>query len=154
GETIRNFVYTDVFDNIAREINLSLLSVMPNSDFRDLLTERYGNAYELREVQERWVVNIMREILDMAHGRWLWSEAARERWRLREAEAVTPALRLRRQAKKLACYPFANRAGLRLLSNLERTSSRLFRTTDEYIRLFKQVRPSLVFNGSHVHSRV
>ena len=31
----------------------------------------------------------LREILDMSHGRWLWS-GARERWRLRDAETDTP----------------------------------------------------------------
>src|SRR5205085_6898995 len=45
-------------------------------------------------------------------------------------------------------------AGLGLLSRTERASSRWFNTNDEYVRLFSEAKPSLVFNGSHVHSRV
>jgi hypothetical protein len=54
--------------------------------------------------------------------------------------------------KKLTSYPFANRYGLELLSSLERRSSRRFRSTDYYTRLFKEMKPSLVFNCSHVHA--
>jgi hypothetical protein len=88
----------------------------------------------------------------MAHGRWLWSEAAKERWRLRDFEATTPSLKLKRIAKKLACYPFANRIGLAVLAEAGRLSSRLLRSSEEYVDLFKNLRPALVFNGSHVHS--
>jgi hypothetical protein len=43
---------------------------------------------------------------------------------------------------------------LALLSKLEQASSRWFSTTDQYVRLLKQIEPSLVFNGSHVHSTI
>jgi hypothetical protein len=155
GEVIRNFVYTGAIDEMAQEADVSLLSVAPGADFAELLRGPGRQVFPLRGFREKWVVNIEREILEMAHGRWLWSEAARERWRLRDAESRVSAVgRLKRLGKKLACYPFANRAGLRLLSKVERASSRWLRTTDEYLRLFREVRPSLVFNGSHVHSSV
>jgi len=154
GEAIRNFVYTGALDEVAREAEVTLLSVMPNSELEDLVRARYRNVFQLLDIQEKWVVRSIREVLDMAHGRWLWSKAAQERWRLRDDEANTSSLRLKRWAKKLACYPFANRAGLDLLSKMERTSSRRFRTTERYVRLFRKLKPALVFNGSHVHSRV
>ncbi|HET9530561.1 MAG TPA: hypothetical protein VFQ92_09435 [Blastocatellia bacterium] len=154
GEAIRNFVYTGALDELARKAKVSLVSVIPAPDFDDLLRSRYQNVYPLRQVRESWIVRVQREILDMAHGRWLWSEAAQERWRLRELEANTSSRRIKRLTKKLACYPFANRAGLELLSKMERASSRWLRTTDEYIRLFEEIKPSLVFNGSHVHSQI
>jgi hypothetical protein len=154
GEAIRNFVYTGALDEVARKAKVSLVSVIPAPDFDDLLRSRYQNVYLLRQVRESWIVKVQREILDMAHGRWLWSEAAQERWRLRELEADSSSRRIKRLTKKLACYPFANRAGLELLSKMERASSRWLRTTDEYIRLFEEIKPSLVFNGSHVHSQI
>ena len=48
---------------------------------------------ELHSTDERWIVRIHRELLDMAHGRWLWSEAAQERWRLRDREALRQVAR-------------------------------------------------------------
>ena len=154
GEVLRNFVYTGAFDEVAKMAELSLLSVTPNRDLEEMLKHRYGNVFQLPDVPEKWLVNMQREILDMAHGRWLWSEASRERWRLRSVEAETIGSRIKLRAKRAACRPFANRKGLRLLSKIERASSRRLSTTNEYIELFRKLQPSLVFNGSHVHSRV
>lgn len=152
GETIRNFVYSGALDEVARKAELSLLSVIPGEEVELRLRDCSENVYALEAFGERYAVNAIRELLDLAHGRWLWSEAAQERWRLRDAEATTVALKGRRFLKKLACYPFANRTGLRALSSCERFFSRKWRTTDSYIELFKKIKPSLVFNGSHVHS--
>ena len=154
GEAIRNFVYSGTLDEVARDADVTLLSVMPSRDVQDLLCAQFRQVFPLREIEERRIVLSLREMLDMAHGRWLWSKAAQERWRLRDLEATTSRLRLKRWTKKFACYPFASRAGLSVLSRIERGSSRGLRTTDEYVRLFRDLKPSLVFNGSHVHSRV
>ncbi len=153
GEVIRNFVYSGTFDEIAERANLTLFSVSTNSDVDERLREKYGDIYPLKEYSERWAVRIQREILDVSHNRWLWSRAAKERSRLRDAEAVTLAQKSKRAAKKFISYPFANRTGLRLLEKTESASSRWLSTTKEYERLFLQLRPAVVFNGSHVHSR-
>lgn len=154
GEAIRNFVYSGSLNEVARKVDLTLLSVMPDEAFADVLRSCSDSVIPLHEIPERHFVGSLRELLDMAHGRWLWSEAARERWRLRDAEASEPAARLKRSLMKTCCYPFANPRGLRVLSWIERRTSRAFCTSDEYIRLFQKLKPALVFNGSHVHSRV
>lgn len=154
GEAIRNFIYTGALEEVARQVEVSALSVLPGNDFEDLLRSCSDNLYLLQGIQERRLVGSIRELLDLAHGRWLWSEAAQERWRLRNVEANTTRLRVRRLLKTLACYPFANRTGLRVLSMGERAASRWLQTTDSYTRLFRQLEPSIVFNASHVHSNV
>lgn len=154
GEAIRNFVYTGALDEVALEAEVTVLSVIPNQETEELLRHRYHQFFDLKDYPEKWIVTIQRELLDMAHGRRLWSEAARERWRLRDAEATSAQLKLKRWGKKLAAYPFANRLGLKMLSSVERTSSRVFRTTEEYVRLFQRLKPTLVFNGSTLHSKV
>ena len=154
GEAIRNFVYTGALDEVARDADVTLLSVIPSREVNDLLCARYQRVFPLREIEERRIVGSIRELLNTAHGRWLWSKAAQERWRLRDLEANTSGLRLKRWAKRTACYPFNSSASLNLLSSIERISSRLLRTTDEYVRLFRELQPSLVFNSSHVHSLV
>ena len=153
GEVIRNFVYSGALDEVAKRANLTLFSVSTNSDVDASLQERYGAPYPLDAYEERWAVRIQREILDVSHNRWLWSRAAQERSRLRDLEAVTLAQKSKRAAKKFISSTFANRAGLRFLERVERASSRWLRTTTDYERLFKSLRPSLVFNGSHIHSR-
>jgi hypothetical protein len=154
GEAIRNFVYTGALDEVAREATVTLLTVIPNQDLEQELKARYDEVAPLREIHEKWLVRFQRDFLDMTHGRWLWSQAAQYRWRLRQVEATTPLQRLKLLSKKLACYPFANRAGLTLLAKVERTSSRWFRTTNEYVRLYQEIKPDLVFNASHVHSQI
>lgn len=40
------------------------------------------------------------------------------------------------------------------MSKIERASRRALKPTGEYLDLYKKLQPALVFNGSHVHSRV
>lgn len=153
GEVIRNFVYSGAFDAIAADAELSLLTIEANPEIDGTLRERYGAIFPLTEHRERWVVRFQREILDLAHNRWIWSRAAQERHRLRDAEAVTIPEKSKRLVKKMLAFPFANRTGLDLLGRSERISSRLLRPGRQYEELFETLEPTLVFNGSHVHSR-
>jgi hypothetical protein len=153
GEVVRNFVYTGCFEKIAEESRLSLMSVALGSDVDALLHDISDWTYDLEEIDERWFVRFQREILDVAHGRWLWSAAARERWRIRDSEAKTIRQKAIRLAKKIIGIPFANQVGLDILSRTERMSSYLLRSTRQYIDLYTKIKPSLVFNGSHIHSR-
>jgi hypothetical protein len=154
GEVVRNFVHSGTLDFIAEKAEVSLVSVDLDDSINQELTEKFGEIHPLIEYQERWLVRFEREILDAAHNRWLWSPAAQSRARLRDLEAVSVKQKFVHNAKKIISRPLANRAGLRALSKLERLSSRALKTTDEYINLWSKMRPSLVFNGSHVHSRV
>lgn len=153
GEAIRNFVYTGTLDRLKKEADIHLLTVDPGPEFKELLTRKCDRLHSLSEFRDRWIVRIQRELLETAHNRWLWSRAAKERSRLRDQEALTLRDKVIRRIKKIICFPIANRFGLNVLSKLERWSSRIFRTTDEYIKLYKEIKPTLVFNSSHVHSR-
>jgi hypothetical protein len=152
GETFRNFVYTGALDLLGEEADLTVLSVFPTPEFERMLKERFDRALPLESAQDRWTVRFLREVLDMAHGRWLWSGAARERWRLRDEEATDLKKWLKREGKKLACYPFASPWGLQRLSAIERECSRRLSVTDRYLDLYRTLKPKLVFNASHVHS--
>jgi hypothetical protein len=151
GEAIRNFVYSGALDQVREEADLTVLSVIPSDSIGDLLHSRFPRVIPLTSIREHRLVYWLREILDMAHGRWLWSAVARERWRYRDVEATTPRARLKRLIKKAICYPFASRPGVELLSRLERAASSGFHSSDHYLELFRRLKPTLVFNGSHVH---
>jgi hypothetical protein len=90
GEALRNFVYTGALEEVAAQADLTVLSVIPSDSIRTLLCSRYASVMPLdASFKERYVIGCLREILDMAHGRWLWSGAARQRWLLRDFEAAT-----------------------------------------------------------------
>ena len=152
GEVIRNFAHSGALDLLKASADVSLITVKPKNSAQ-LLSRLSEDIYPLKEINEHRIVRLQREILDMAHGRWLWSRAAQFRWRERDKEARTGAKKAARLTKKALCMPFANRIGLKALSRLERMSSYMLRTTDEYVNLMREVRPDVVFNGSHIHSR-
>lgn len=154
GEAIRNFVYSGALQEVARATETSLLSVVPNEAIWQELQTYCPNLYPLQQVEEAKPVWLLREELDLAHGRWLWSAGAQARWQWREQEAETWRQRGKRLTKKLACYPFVNRPGLAALTKLESQLSQRLRKSDEHVRLLRKLNPALVFNASHVHSRV
>lgn len=151
GEAIRNFVYTGTLEELAEEIDVRVLSVIPSEDFRQSIQDRHGDLLELRERPDPWAVRITREILELAHGRFLWSAAARERWRLRDREANAPVAWVKRRLKKLAALSFASPVGLALLSRLECSLSHGAAPTRFYRELFGDLQPTLLFNGSQSH---
>jgi hypothetical protein len=154
GEAIRNFVQSGAFDRIEANAELTVISVAPDEATTVDLEKRYKRVLELREAPERYPVRLLREVLDLAHGRNLWSAAARERWRLRDAEADTRKKRVKRLGKKILASSFANGPGVDILERSERMISRVLCPDDYYTQLYRELRPSLVFNGSHVHSVV
>jgi hypothetical protein len=154
GEALRNFVYSGTLDRVADRAALTVLTVVPSEELQRDLQARFGAVYPLEPIPESRLVGHLREILEVAHGRWLWSEAAQSRWRVRDFEATTPARRLKRLAKKAASYPFAHRQGLHLLSTIERAASRALKTNHRLMAFLRAVNPTLVFNASHVHSEI
>ncbi len=154
GEAIRNLVYSEALERVAAETSLAVLSVVPGDEIWSLLGKRYERLFPLTPGSDPWIVRAIREELDLAHGRWLWSQGARARWEWREREATTLRQWLKRNVKKLAAYPFVNRPGLELLTAAEGWAGRRLGAIGEYRELLQRLRPALVFNGSHVHSQV
>lgn len=152
GETFRNFVYSGALDHVQQAVGVHALSVLPSPELEQMLRERFTRVTELTTASEPKMVRNTRELLDLAHSRWLWSRGAQDRWQRRELDAPTPAIRRRWRVKKAAATLFASRTGLRWLSALERRMSRRARVEDPYRTLFEAHRPAVVFNASHVHS--
>ncbi len=154
GEAIRNLLYTGALDEIAGGARLSIFSIVPDTSLWEEMQRRFPSIYPLQEITDRWPVRFVREELDLAHGRWLWSHAARVRWEWREQEARSPAQKLKRLGRKMLGLPFANPTGLKALTGLESLASRRLAVSDRYLDILRRERPALVFNASHVHSRV
>ena len=154
GEAIRNFVYSRALDDLLSEREVVLATVAPSDSVMDDLRARYDRVHELPSVTERRPVRQVRSLLDVAHGRHIWSEAAQERWRRRDIEATTMPARARRVGWKALAIPLATDRGIELLSRLERATSRRFPPGTTAADLIDEERPALVFNGSHIHSAI
>ena len=152
GEVIRNFAHSGVLADLRRDADVSLITVQTKGS-SGLLARLSDDVHPLKNIAERRIVRIQRDIIETAHARWLWSRAAQFRWRVRDDEALTPSQKAIRLTKKALSLPFSNRPGLKVLSKVERASSYFLRTTDEYMELLRRMKPDIVFNGSHIHSQ-
>ena len=153
GEAIRTHAYSGALDAVGRQRTLRVVSVLPNDQVRRYLEDRYGDVVPLVHHRERGRARILRELMELAHGRALGSEAARERARRRDMEATTLAALLKRRIKVAAARPFARPTVLARLDSLYERAAAHWRTSDEPFELLASLEPRLVFNGSHVHSR-
>lgn len=154
GEAIRNFVHSGTLGLMQETLPLSVVSVVPGAEAFEELAAAFGRVHPLEPSSPPYLVEFTRDLLDMAHGRYLWSAAAQERWRLRDAEATTGGRKVKRMTMKALARLFASRPGLATLAGLERLLSRVASTPGEWEALYREVRPRLVFNGSHVHSAI
>lgn len=152
GEAIRNVVYSGALARIRQELPVTALSVEPNEHITDLIREQSTRFIALVRRPERWIVGVQRQILDIAHGRYIWSEAAKARWQVRNDEATSLPAKAKLWAQRAAALPFVHQPGLRTLSGLEGLSSQWFRADNHYRDLMRELQPRLVFNASHVHS--
>jgi hypothetical protein len=156
GEAIRNFVYSGALE-FARErgARVTVIAVRPSMPVWEQLEDRFGrdSVHELLLLKACYPVRLLRDILDLCHGRNLWSAASQERWRLRDREAQGGMAKSKRIIKKALARPLATQWGVQFLEHAERVASRMLRTSEHYLDLYREWQPTLVFNGSHVHSQ-
>lgn len=154
GEAIRNFVYAPTMDVLAAHCDVDLLSVVPGEEGWDHLKQRCPAVEELVARDESYPVRLLREVLDVAHGRYLWSQAAQLRWEIRDHEAATLPASLKRSTKKIAAWTLGRPGLIDRFASMERRASRWLNRDNYYTEYLRRRRPDLVFNASHVHSRI
>ena len=135
GECLRNFLYSGALADVRETARVSMLSVIPSGTIEELLAADTDALEELKAVPQDYRVRLTRELLGMAHGRRLWSEAAKARWRFRRVEANTFAKWLRLWGKRLLCYPFTTKAGIKRLHRLESWASARWPHSDQLPRI-------------------
>ncbi|MCB1032812.1 MAG: hypothetical protein KDD47_03140 [Acidobacteria bacterium] len=151
GEAARNFLYSETLDVLSREGRVSVLSVVDDPSFAGRFEEKTERFLPLSEHPTRPLVSRLRTLTENAHDRWLWSEVAKNNWELRDRRAAERGQRGRRLLTKAAARVLGNRPTLRALTRLEQVLHYQLRPTDAFDRLFEEIQPDLVFNGSHIH---
>lgn len=152
GEAVRNFLYSDTLTVLSSQARVTLLSAIHDEKF----IQRFGPLVErvipLPALKERWIVKFLRELIDMAHYRWIWTEKVKNKWELLDFEARTPKQKLRVRLFKAFARLFASRSGLNFLAFWEYRLSVLLNPTPFFKQTFTELKPDLVFNCSHIHA--
>lgn len=154
GEVIRNFAYSGIFIELKKQYELHLIAVFPNKELQVYLQEQCHALHELKAFELSYVHRYLLGLLDLAHNRYLWSEAARVRWNMRDVEARTIPSRLKRLLNKKLARLLANNACLSWMERLLLRISGNEKGVQHYQRLLNEMEPNLLFNGSHSHSTI
>jgi len=153
GETIRNFIYSGTAKLIRDKAKLVIISVIPNNEVKADLMNHCDEFHELKYQKEFYKIGFVREVLDLAHNKFIWTKASQVRFHLRDRDAKTIKQKTKRITKKFLAYLFANQRGLHLLSKLDEKLSSKDESAKYWINLLKTIEPSLVFNTSHIHNK-
>jgi len=153
GEAYRNFLYSGIISKLAGEYELNIITVFPSIILEKRLSSLGNSTVELKNYYFSYLFNFLSEIMDLAHNRYIWSEAAKVRWEMRDVEATGFYRKLTRIVKKslavfisyLNLLPFTE-SFLQKISVYE-GSVRYWR------RYLQEINPALVFNTSHSHAR-
>ena len=106
GEAVRNFLYSDTLPALCQHARVTLLSVLHDEKF----VARFGGMVDrivpLNEHPEHWIVRVLRELILMAHYRWIWTEKVKNKWDLLDMQAKTPWQKFRNRAFKGFAFQF------------------------------------------------
>ena len=151
GEVVRNFLYSDTLARLADEARVTLLSVVVDDELIAPARPYVERIEPLVEHPTPRLAGYLRTLVENVHDRWLWSEVARNNWELRDRRAREAGTLGRRWGVKVLARCLAFRPVLELLTRLEQEVAFRRRPTRAFDRLFAELQPDLVFNGSHIH---
>jgi len=151
GEAVRNFLYSDTLKVLQGQARITVLSVVDTEELRSLVAPYVHEFIPLREYPVHWLPVYLRNLVENAHERWVWSKVAQNNWELRDRRARQQGKQWQRWAVKTTSRLLANNPCLHALSSAERHLQWRLRTTREFDELLNRLKPDLVFNGSHIH---
>lgn len=154
GETIRNFIYSDIVKDLRLKHHVTLHAVKPNDEVWNLLKEHSDELIELKEEKFSYSYRLFFEIFDLAHNRYMWSEAAKVRWEMRDVEANTFRKKMVRFFKKALARVLANQKALVYLEKIDTWIANREPQIIEHRNYLNSEYFKLVFNTSHSHARI
>ncbi|MBN1304035.1 MAG: hypothetical protein JXA13_06335 [Anaerolineales bacterium] len=152
GEALRNSLYSDMLKELEGQSKVSLLSVLNDFEFIDQYQHRVDQIIDLNEYREHQLVGYLRDVIDYAHYRWIWTKKVKNKWEILDAQAVTWDQKLRYTLWKALIFTLANRFTLEILTTIENKLSLWLKPTNDFDTLFEHIKPDLVFNTSHIHA--
>lgn len=158
GEAIRNFLYSDTLPILSENARVTIISVIYDEKFILRFKPFAERIIPLYWHREKAIVRYLQILVHDAHFRWLWSKVARNRWELFDyiASQKGTLAKICWDIRKSLSYLLANRRILEALTRVENDLSYILRPTDYFDKLFRELKPDVIFNGSqfyiHGHS--
>ncbi len=154
GEAVKNFLYSDTIKVLNVHARVSVLSVVKDQVFVAKF-EKYTEKYiPIDEVKESTHVNRLRSIIYDAHMLWLNSKGGIYHHNMGALRAKARGRLLFFRIRTFILLLMANRPSLQLLTNIENRLTYKLRPDDTFLEIFKELKPDLVFNTSHIHGPV
>lgn len=153
GEVLRNFAYTGILEKLKELYEIHIISIIPNAQLKTYLQNLSDHLYELEDIPLTYRHKYMIATLDLAHNRYLWSEAAKVRWNMRNVEAKGLTSKVKRAINKGLARTLATDSRLRFLERYLLKNAKHEPAIQHYQDLLQKIKPDFVFNGSHVHSK-
>ncbi|MDZ7831106.1 MAG: hypothetical protein U5L07_05105 [Desulfobacterales bacterium] len=152
GEAIRNFVFSDTLRVLSGYARVTLLSIVDHGDVIAQARPYAERILPLKTYKPNRLVTFFHDIINTAHYRWMWTEAAKYYWgkhnnRVRGNRREKLKLFLTRTFSTL----FMNSTMLRAGTKVDTWLQWYLRPTREMDDLLTQLQPDLVFNCSHIH---
>lgn len=150
GETVRNFLYSETLPLLSEKARITLISVVRDEKFISRFEPFVERIVPLGQYREKLMVRYFRRFMHDAHFRWLWSEVAKNRWKSFDYTASQRGIliKLRWDIWKALVFLFAKRRTIEVLTKIFNHFSYILRPTDYFDKLFKEIKPDLVFNCS------
>lgn len=152
GEAVRNFLYSDTIKVLKVHARVTVLCVIDDPDFVDRFKPYTDRFIRLKEIADspkslKWLQSVIHD----AHFKWLKSAAAVNYFEVNEKRARERRMLLKFRLQNLLISPFANNKILQWLTVLENNLIWKNRKDSEFEQLFKDLKPDLIFNTSHIH---
>ena len=151
GEAVRNFLYSDTLKVLSENARVTLLSVVDDEKFIARFRPFTEQIIPLQYNSENPWLTRFRYLVHTAHYRWLWSKVAQNLWEWRDSEAASGLAWLKRRTWNALVRALAFQPTLEVLTEIERWATWAVRPNDYFVELFKELKPDLVFNCSHIH---
>tara|TARA_B100001248_G_scaffold78420_1_gene56650 strand:+ start:327 stop:1739 length:1413 start_codon:yes stop_codon:yes gene_type:complete len=155
GEAVRNFIFSDSLTSLANQSNLTILSSVQNKEISLIAKKNRINLVALNEIKENSIVTFFRDIIHTAHYQFLWNTEIKYYWgrhNLRVKGSLKESVKL--YALRILGIPLSNKTMLRISSKIEKWISWYFRPPNYFENLFRDLRPDLIFNCSHIHGQL
>jgi glycosyltransferase involved in cell wall biosynthesis len=152
GEAVRNFIFSDTLRTLAQRARVTLLSLVDRGDVIAHAQPHVERIVPLKSYSSPSFVPFFHDVINTAHYRWIWTEAAKYYWGKHNKRVQgKPRERVKLFFARLFSIPFANRAMLKLGTRMDRWLQWRFRRTPDLDATFRELKPDLVFNCSHIH---
>ena len=86
GEAVRNFLYSDTLRLLAQQAEVTLLTAIHDDKFLATFGPLAARIIPLSAYPEKKSVRRLREVISVAHYRWIWTEKVKNKWELLDYE--------------------------------------------------------------------